>query len=327
MNPTTASPHFLEIVQDDLLDVDVWLGRQLVSDHADLQPLLDRLRGFPGKRLRASQVLLVARSFGKLTPWHTALAGILEMVHCATLVHDDVLDEAKTRRGRPCLHLDFAWNEAILIGDWVYARALACSTDFEDRLCSRVLAEATARVCRGEIRQNLASGDFDLTEEAYLEMVDGKTSALFEAGCQLAAHYAGGDSLACKAAARHGLLVGRAFQIADDLLDLEGTEDGTGKTLGTDWAGRKITLPTLRLRDSLSVSEREVLRASFGSTNAIRDLCAGRLSTAYQDACASSREFLRHQLTDALVALKGLPQGEHREALVALTNYCGDRKK
>ena len=320
-------PNFLEVVQSDIQRVEDWLQEQLRFEHEELEPLLAQLRGFQGKRLRSAQVFLIARSLGKVSPWHTSLAGILEMIHCATLIHDDVLDGATMRRGRSCLHQDFAWKEAILMGDWVYARALSCSTHFEDLQCSRVLADATARVCRGEIRQNLSSGNFDLSEPSYLEMVDGKTSALFEAGGRLAAHYSQANSVQLEAAARHGFLVGRAFQLADDLLDVSGEETTMGKTLGTDWERKKMTLPTLRLRDSLGKEDLSQLRATFGSSRQLQDLCAGSLEQAYEDACESTRKELQQQLQEATSELEVFPSGEAKDSLVSLTMHCGNRHK
>ncbi|RMH04117.1 MAG: polyprenyl synthetase family protein [Planctomycetota bacterium] len=328
--PETPSPtleSILSRIRPELARVDRWLDRQFEPDHPALAPLLAHAARFRGKRIRAAQVLLVGSACGGLTEAHIAVAGIIEMIHAATLVHDDLLDEAEQRRGLACVHLEWGSHTAVLLGDWIYARAFQRSTELDDPTCSRVLARATGRVCRGEIHQNLTRGDFELTEEDYLAQIDGKTAALYQAGGFLAAHYAGAGGDLAAAAGRHGLLAGRAFQIIDDVLDLEGDEERTGKSLGTDWARGKMTLPLIRLRDRLTGPERRRLGQAFGSGADRSVLFRGEFADPLREEIEATKSEAMRLLDEAAGALAPLPAHPAREALLELTRFLGTRRR
>lgn len=307
-------------------EVDQWLERQLQPDRPFLAPLLEHARRFRGKRLRAAQVLLIGKACGKLSDDHIGVAGIIELIHAATLIHDDLLDDATERRGFHCLHVEWGSHASVLLGDWIYARAFRRSTELSDTRCSQVLAAATERICRGEIHQNVTCGDFDLNEAEYIDQIDGKTAALYEAGGLLAAHYSDAPEQVQQACANHGLYAGRAFQIMDDVLDLIGDPDRTRKSLGTDWAGGKMTLPLIRLRDSLPSQEAERLKAQFGNGNPREYLSGPSFVEPLEQALAQCRADISTYLADACAALQNLPEGEERAALIELTEFLGARQ-
>ncbi len=325
--PTSPLPQLLECIEADMQRVDRWLDQQFHPDHPTIAPLLEYAGRFRGKRVRAAQVLLVAEACGGVREEHITIAGVIEMIHAATLVHDDLLDEAAQRRGLGCIHLEWGTHTSVLLGDWIYSRAFHRSCELDDPACSRVLAEATGRVCRGEIHQNLTRGDFELEEGDYVAQIDGKTAALYEAGGELAACYAGAGEAQQRAASRHGLLAGRAFQIIDDVLDLEGDENRAGKSLGTDWARGKMTLPLIRLRSDLTGEARERLQAAFGSGMDRSELFQGEFGPQLRAEISATKTEAMNLLEEAGQALSALPDNPARQALLELTRYLGTRRK
>jgi octaprenyl-diphosphate synthase len=201
---------------------------------------------FRGKELRGALVLLAGDATGNATDEHPAIAAIVEMIHLATLVHDDVLDGAKVRRRVASVNVRWDNQTAVLLGDFLYARAFALSTDLSSRLASRVLAETTRRICVSEIEQAARRYDFDLAEGAYDAISGGKTASLYAAACELGARYPGGREDAGLLLRKFGWEIGLAFQIVDDCLDVVGEEATVGKSVGNDVEDGKVTLPVLR---------------------------------------------------------------------------------
>jgi octaprenyl-diphosphate synthase len=311
----------------ELEGLETWLAETVADGPEHLAPLLAHAARFRGKRLRAAQVMLVAEACGGIRPEHRIVAGIIELIHAASLMHDDLLDEASERRALDCMHVEWGSHAAVLLGDWIYSRAFEVSTTIDDPTCSRVLARASMAVCAGEIHQNLSRGRFDLDEAAYLSQIDGKTAALFEAGGRLAAHYAGADAGTVEAAASHGLLAGRAFQMVDDILDLAGDEERVGKSLGTDWGRGKMTLPLIRLRDALEPEARTRMQELFATGADRATLFAAPFEAATDAALTRCQEEVEQVLEDAVGALAALPTREHAETLAALTRYVGTRRR
>ena len=316
----------LATIAGDLNRVESWIQAQLQPEDPRLAPLLEHAARFRGKRLRAAQVLLVGQACERITQEHVAVAGIIELIHAATLIHDDLLDEAQKRRGLDCLHVEWGSHSSVLLGDWIYARAFLRSTEMDDRTCSRVLAEATAAVCRGEIHQNLTRTDFALAEADYLAQIDGKTAALYEAGGRLGAYYAGATDELQSACARHGLLAGRAFQIVDDVLDLVGVEQRVRKSLGTDWERGKLTLPVIRLRDRLPSGARARLAALFRDGVGRAELLQGEFGPALRESAEECRSEAASWLAESARALAPLPDNDARRALLELTRFLGTRE-
>ena len=231
----------------DLEEVERILSQTLKSRYAQVQPVVDHVRHYRGKRLRPVLLLLTARACGKATPAHHVLGAVVEMIHTATLVHDDILDGAACGGTSPTVNARWGVHNAVLLGDYLFTHAFHLASTLDDARACRLIGQATNRVCEGELCQGLERGNLDLTEAAYFDMIDGKTAELLACACHLGALYSGASAEAVQALTRFGRYVGLAFQIADDLLDLVGDEQTTGKSLGTDLEQQKMTLPLIRL--------------------------------------------------------------------------------
>jgi len=233
-------------VAGDLAEVERILAETLRSRHPRVAAVVDHVRHYRGKRLRPVLLLLTARACGPVTPAHHILGAVVEMIHTATLVHDDVLDSATVRRHVPTVNAGWGTQASILLGDHLFTHAFHLASTVDARAC-RLIGEATNRVCEGELRQGLERGNLELSERDYFEIIEGKTAELIACCCHLGAIYGGAGDAVADSLARYGRWLGIAFQIADDLLDLVGEERAAGKSLGTDLEQQKLTLPLIRL--------------------------------------------------------------------------------
>lgn len=209
-----------------------------------------------GKRLRPALVLLAGEAVGDLGDAHELLGVVVEMIHTATLVHDDVLDEASLRRHVDTVNARWGNERSVLLGDFLFSHAFYLAATVESPHATpaeacRLIGRSTNRVCHGELRQTLSEGDLNLPVDDYYDIIDGKTAELCACCCRLGAVYAGASSEAADALESFGRNLGMAFQIADDLIDLTGDEATTGKTTGADLNKQKMTLPLIYTRDSL----------------------------------------------------------------------------
>ena len=209
-----------------------------------------------GKRLRPALALLAAGCTGPLEPHHTELALVIELIHAATLVHDDIIDGAKLRRSQPTANAKWGGAISVLLGDALFAHALGLSTAFDNREIGRRIARATADVCSGEIIQTQRRFDLDLTVADYFKIIEMKTATLFAAATELAAMNNDAPEASAAALRTFGLKLGSAYQIYDDCLDIAGEESKAGKTLGSDLRKGKLTLPALLLLEGASGPDR-----------------------------------------------------------------------
>jgi octaprenyl-diphosphate synthase len=235
-----------DLVASDLEEVERILATTLQSRRSHVARLVSHLRNYRGKRLRPTLLLLTARVCGSVNSAHHVLAAVVEMIHTATLVHDDVLDNARIRRHRATVNAGWGNESSVLLGDFLFTHAFHLASTVDARAC-RLIGEATNRVCEGELQQVSERGNLSLTEEGYLDIIDGKTAELTACCCRLGAVYSGADPVTIEGLSRYGRYLGIAFQIADDLLDLVGDEATTGKSLGSDIEQQKLTLPIIRL--------------------------------------------------------------------------------
>jgi len=248
-------------VADELAAVEDLLAREIGSDNPLVDETVRHAAQLAGKRMRPALLLLVARACGEIRREHITLAAVVEMIHTATLVHDDVLDEATLRRRRDTVNARFGNEISVLVGDFLFTHAFYLASTTGSTFGCQTIGRSTNIVCAGEMRQVKTRGRFDLSEAEYLEIIDAKTAELCACCGRLGAHYASVDESQTGAMDRYGRMLGIAFQIADDLLDVTGQETLAGKSLGTDLEKQKPTLPLIRLLDQLPLDERRRLVA------------------------------------------------------------------
>jgi octaprenyl-diphosphate synthase len=235
------------LIGAELREVEEIFVRELQSWHPYVTDVLAHLGGYRGKRLRPMLLLLSAQAAGEIEHDHKVLAAVVEMIHTATLVHDDVLDEATTRRHVATVNSRWNNETSVLLGDYLFTHAFHLASSLETTLACRLIGRATNLVCEGELAQIHERGNTELTEEQYFDIIEGKTAELCALCGFLGAHYAGAPPAVSEALQNYGRSLGIAFQIADDLLDVLGNEAETGKSLGTDFEKQKLTLPLIHL--------------------------------------------------------------------------------
>jgi octaprenyl-diphosphate synthase len=308
-------------IRPELDRVEKRLRRELRSRHPLVDDVLRHGLRLGGKRLRPALVLLSGQAAGPIAEEHIVLATVMEMIHTATLVHDDVLDEAQLRRHVDTVNARWSNETSVLLGDFLFSHAFYLAATIGTADACRTIGRATNIVCDGELRQTLSGGNLELSEDDYLAIIDAKTAELCACCCKLGAQYAGGDSATVERLASFGRNLGIAFQIADDLLDVLGHEHETGKSLGTDLAKRKLTLPLIHGRDVLDGAERRdfldlVRRGSPADCDAIRQQLELLGSLDY----ASSRA--RYYVDLAEQDLTALPPSDARETLASLAQFA-----
>ena len=324
VHPAPAHPAFGPIAAD-IEEADRIFTATLAEYRSPVAPLVHHLRHYRGKRLRPALLLLTAKAFGKVAPAHHTLAAVVEMIHTATLVHDDVLDEAATRRHAKTVNAEWGNKVSILLGDMLFTHAFHLTSSVDRRACE-LIGDATNRVCAGELRQVSERGNLDLSEDDYFRIIDGKTAALTEACGRLGALYAGAGEGRADEMAAYGRNLGLAFQVADDLLDLTGDEQKAGKTLGTDLEQGKLTLPLIYALAELPADDADRLRDVLRDGGPGRQLAVAdalRVTGAVAYARRRAEEFARA----ARAALAGVPRGECRAILERLTDWSIRREK
>lgn len=243
-------------IATELSRVEALLKSELQTGNPSLREMLEYVGELGGKRLRPCLLLLAAKACGEPTEESVRLSAVVELVHTATLVHDDVLDKALVRRHKETVHERWDVPSSILVGDWLFAHAYGLANRGSSTIPGRWIADAAKQVCEGEILQGQSIRHFEIGMEEYIQLLEAKTGALCAVSCSLGAWSGGGDETACHRLQRFGLKLGTAFQVYDDWLDVWGNQDHAGKTLGTDLSSFKPTLPALRALDSLATEDR-----------------------------------------------------------------------
>ena len=255
--PPCERMRFLEVIGPQMDSVERTVRAQLATFDPGVRAFLEYVLCSHGKRLRPALALLSGGAAGRLTDEHVTLGVVLEMVHLATLVHDDVIDKADVRRGRVTPNAKWGDLTAVLVGDTIFSKALELATSLTDGEVCRQIARAAGEVCQGEILQNRSRYDFQMSVDRYLEIVGMKTAPLFRCASELGARLAGADAGQTAALRNAGTHLGTAYQIFDDCLDLIGLECKAGKSLGSDCDSGKLTLPLLDLLDHSTPTERD----------------------------------------------------------------------
>ena len=256
-SPASSLADLARLVQPYLEQVEKRIAQQVASFDPAIEGYVVYAVGSRGKRLRPLLALLAAGASGRINSDHVDLAVIVELIHIATLVHDDVMDEAVRRRAQPTANARWGNSLSVLLGDCLFAHALTLSTNFENADIGRAIARTATTVCSGEMIQTQRRFDLNLTVEDYFQIVEMKTGSLFSAAAELAAVISEAEPNVIETFKTFGVQVGTAYQIYDDCIDLAGNESVTGKTLGTDLRKGKFTLPVLIFLRSASEFERE----------------------------------------------------------------------
>jgi octaprenyl-diphosphate synthase len=273
-----------------------------------------------GKRLRPALLLLACGALGYRGEPRFALAAVVEFIHTATLLHDDVVDESQLRRGMRTANAAFGNAAAVLVGDFLYSRAFQMMVEVDDMRVMRVLADATNTIAAGEVMQLMGSHDPEVDEARYLEVIRRKTAKLFEAAARLGAVLARSSTAIENGLARYGTHVGTAFQLIDDVLDYSGDEAAIGKSLGDDLAEGKPTLPLIHVLRSGSPPDQAVVRRAIVAGG--RD-DFGAVLRAIR-ACGSldyARAAAQREVQAAVEALEPLPQSEFKRSLLELASF------
>ncbi len=280
---------YLQSVADDLVAVRGCISAQLVTGDDSIDAMLMQIGLRNGKMLRPAMVLLVAKSCGNITEHHIRIAAIVELLHAATLLHDDVLDEAQSRRRASTANHLWGNESAVLLGDFLLGKVFVMCSRLNRRDVARVISDTAVEICHGELSQNVQRRNFELTQNRYYEIIQDKTAALFSACCYVSSLAAGDEEQRNLRFGEFGLKLGMAFQITDDLLDIVGDEASVGKTLGTDLATEKITLPIIHMLSTVDEGRRlsliKKLTAKIERTE-LRDMLEATGSLDYTRAAA-----------------------------------------
>jgi len=312
------------LVENDLRQVDVVIRNRLASDVVLVNQIAEYIVGSGGKRLRPLLVVVVARACGYRGERHSEAAAIIEFIHTATLLHDDVVDGSKLRRGRDTANEVWGNEASVLVGDYVYSRAFEMMVSLESMRIMDIMAGATNKIAEGEVLQLLNANDPDTTEERYFEVIYRKTAKLFEAGSQIAAILSGAPADVESAMARYGKHLGTAFQLVDDVLDYRSNSDELGKNLGDDLAEGKPTLPLIYALRTGNDDQRALIRRSIeeGSIEQLDQITAAIESTG---GLAYTARLARREAALAIEAITTLPDSAYKQALRELADFAVER--
>ncbi|HEX2138304.1 MAG TPA: polyprenyl synthetase family protein [Woeseiaceae bacterium] len=313
------------LARSDMAAVDALIRESLQSDVILVSEVSQHIVTSGGKRLRPLIVLLAARALGYEGDSHVQSAAIIEFIHTATLLHDDVVDSSARRRGRDTANTIFGNQASVLVGDFLYSRAFQMMVDVGRMRVMQILADATNTIAAGEVMQLMNVHDPDLSEASYRQVIYRKTARLFEAGAQIAAVLAERDPGDEAAMIRYGRNLGTAFQLVDDALDYGASPDELGKNLGDDLAEGKMTLPLIYAMEQGSDNEREAIRAAI-EADGLQSLDEIQAVIDRTGALEYTAAKAQEAAGAAIDALAGIPRSEHRDALVAIAEFAVKRR-
>jgi len=320
-----VTPEILtSLVAEEMQAVDAVIRRRLHSDVVLIRQVAEYIVGSGGKRLRPALVILSADACGYRGTDHLQLAAVVEFIHTATLLHDDVVDDSSMRRGRATANATFGNPASVLVGDFLYSRSFQMMVEVHNMRVMEVLADATNTIAEGEVLQLLNVHNADVTEEGYLRVIRSKTAKLFEAAGRLGAIIAGAPRPVEDALATYGMHLGTAFQLVDDILDYSGDLAQTGKNLGDDLAEGKATLPLIHAMHNGTADQREMIRHAVAE-GGLSDF--GPVLAAIRDcgALQYARDRARTESAHATDALAALLNSRHRDCLLELAAFAVDR--
>lgn len=321
--PTGRSDRFpFDLVRPQLERVEASIRDQVRAFDPAVEPYVSYVCNTSGKRIRPALSILAGGALGGVNDDHLKIGVILELIHMATLVHDDIIDGATTRRMVPTANAKWGSGLSVLLGDALFSHALALATEFDDIHICRKVGRASREVCEGEIIQTQRRFDLTLTKADYFRIIEMKTGALFAAATGIAAALSGADAATEAKLFDYGMKLGTVYQIYDDCLDLVGSEDAVGKTLRTDLEKGKLTLPILNLLESASESQRSKLNKRIIEQQPL-DLPVLVGIAEYEGAIEAAVDTAQSMLTTCRDHLTGLRSSEHTEALEQITRFLG----
>jgi len=309
------------LVTADLQRVDQTIVRRLASDIVLVNQVSQYIIGGGGKRLRPLSVVVAAKACGHTGEKHVPAAAIIEFIHTATLLHDDVVDGSDMRRGRNTANHVFGNEASVLVGDYLYSRAFQMMVELGDLRIQEVMANATNTIAEGEVLQLMNAHDPETTEQRYLEVIYRKTAKLFEAGAQMAAILSGSPPAIEQAMVEYGRHLGTAFQLVDDALDYNSTADALGKNLGDDLAEGKPTLPVIHALANSSAADASLLRTAI-ENGGIEDLDRITQLIAAAGGLEYTARMAQREKDLAVAALQRVPESPYRNALEALAEFA-----
>jgi octaprenyl-diphosphate synthase len=313
------------LARDDMQATDRLISTSLESDVALVSQVSQYIVSSGGKRLRPLIVLLAARALGYTGEQHIRAAAIIEFIHTATLLHDDVVDSSSRRRGKDSANTVFGNQASVLVGDFLYSRAFQIMVDIGDMRVMQILADATNTIAAGEVLQLMNVHDPDTTEDAYRQVIYRKTARLFEAGAQIAAVMAQRSSGDEASMIEYGRSLGMAFQLVDDALDFDASPEELGKNLGDDLAEGKATLPLIYAMQHGDSAQRELIRnavleGGLDDLETIRSIIESTGALQYTAARAQEAAAV------AIDALSEIPDSDYKQALIAIAEFSVRRR-
>ncbi len=323
--PVSSSSSPLALIADDMHAVDGVIGQRLSSGVPLVAQVAQYIIAAGGKRLRPALLLLISGALGCADPQKYKLAAVVEFIHTATLLHDDVVDESSMRRGNATANETFGNPASVLVGDFLYSRAFQMMVEVQSLRIMDVLADATNIIAEGEVMQLMNMHNADLDEAGYLHVIRSKTAQLFEASARVGAILSGASPAQEEAAATYGQALGTAFQVIDDVLDYAGDAAVMGKSLGDDLREGKATLPLIAAMQRAQPADKALIQSAIqnGSVDDLQAVIAivrntGALDVARAAAAAEAQR--------AIDAAKTLPDNAHTRALIALGTQLLDRQ-
>jgi len=309
---------------DDMRSVDAVIRARLQSEVALVSQVSEYIINSGGKRLRPALVLLSAGAFGYRGTHQHELAAVVEFIHTATLLHDDVVDESTLRRGRETANALFGNAASVLVGDFLYSRAFQMMVAVNNMRIMEVLSDATNVIAEGEVLQLMNCNDADISEEDYLRVIRYKTAKLFEAAARLGAIIGGAERNSEEAMAAYGIHLGTAFQLIDDVLDYSGNHEEIGKNIGDDLAEGKPTLPLLYLMKHGTSAQENLVRHAIeeGGRAEFQTILA---AIGNSGALDYTRRQATREAEAACAAIAGLPDSQYKSSLLKLADFAVNR--
>ncbi|WP_353152477.1 polyprenyl synthetase family protein [Pollutimonas bauzanensis] len=312
-------------ISNDMKAVDAVIRSRLDSEVVLIRTIGDYIVGAGGKRMRPAMVLMVARALGYQGEIHHLLAAVVEFIHTATLLHDDVVDESDMRRGRNTANAVFGNAASVLVGDYLYSRSFEMMVESNSMPAMAVLSSATTVIAEGEVLQLLNVHDPDVSLERYLQVVRYKTAKLFEAAAQVGAIVAGATPQQEEAAAAYGRHIGTAFQLIDDVLDYTGDVEALGKNVGDDLREGKPTMPLIRVMEIGTAEQKQLVQDAIRTGEA--DFAAVALAIHETQALDYTRQAAVAEAELARLALADYPVSVHLESLLEFCSFAVERDR